>query len=68
MFVSENWVDIDTDRGLVPIQRQAITWANARLIPLWNTLKWNLNQNVKIFFQENGFGYVVCKMSAFIQV
>ena len=29
---------------------------------LWSKLQWNLNENTKLFFQENAFESVVCKM------
>ena len=29
-----NWVNIDSDNGLPPVRRQAITWTNADLLPI----------------------------------
>ena len=33
---------------------------------LWNKPQWNLNQNIQLFFQQNAFENVVCKMSAIL--
>ena len=33
-YVSVNWVSIDSDNGLLPVRRQAITWTSARLLPI----------------------------------
>ena len=29
---------------------------------LVNSIRWNQNQNMKLYFQENVFEYIVCKM------
>ena len=48
-----NGVDINSDNGLAPIKRQAITWTNVDFMPirLWD--RWHLNQNTIIFFPLN---------------
>ena len=59
-----NWVSIGSDNGLPPIQRQAIIWSNAGLLSIkWtirNKLKWNFNQNTKLFIHENASENIVC--------
>ena len=64
-----NWVSIGLSNGLSPNRRQAITWTNAGSIVNWtmrNKLKWNSNQNIKLFIHGNAFKNVVCEMVAIL--
>ena len=67
IYASVNWVIIGSGNGVSPVRRQAITWTQCWLIVNWTPGKkfqWNLNQNSTIFFQENSFEDVVCRMAA----
>ena len=61
---------IDSDNGLSPGWRQAITWANVGI--LWNGplgtnfIGRNFNCNWNIFINENGFKNVICEMAAIL--
>ena len=61
---------IGSDNGLSPARRQAITWTNAGILLIGPLGKhqWNLNQNLYIFVQENGFENVVWKMVAILSL
>ena len=51
---------------LATVRWQAITWTYAGNWTFRNKPLWNLNQNTNIFFEENTFQDVVCKMSAIL--
>ena len=59
---------IGSDNGLVPGRRQAIIWTNVHLLsigPLGTNFA-KLNQNTKLFVQENAFESIVCEMAAIL--
>ena len=65
MYTSLNWVIIGSGNGLAP-SHYLNQWF---LIVNWilrNKSQWNLNQNTKIFIEENPFENVVCKMAAIL--
>ena len=61
-------ISIDSDNGLSPGRRQAITWTNAGIFwtgPLgrsFSEVKWNSNRNTNSFIQESAYKNVVCEM------
>ena len=60
---------IGSDKGLVPVRRQAIIWNNAEILiigPPRNNLQWNYNRNPYILIQENPFQNAVWKMAAIL--
>ena len=60
---------IGSDNGLSPGQHQVIIWTSARILliaPFTNKLQWNLNQNTKLFINENALENVVRKMAAIL--
>ena len=56
------WVSIDSDVGLSPHHYLNICWLFVNWT-LRNKLQWNLNQNTKLFIQENAFVNVVCELA-----
>ena len=63
-----NWVNIGSGNGLLPVLYQAITWNNTDLSigTSRNKLQWILNQNTKLFIQENAYEYVIYEMLAIL--
>ena len=57
-----NLTSIDSDNGLSPERRQAITWTNAGL----NELSELCIQNTNVFFPENACGNDLCEMAAIV--
>ena len=60
---------IGSDNGLSSGRRQAIMWANARILliaPLGINFNEILIQNLYILIQENAFENLVCEMSAIL--
>ena len=57
------------DNGLVAVWHQTITWTNGHLLaigPLVANYSEIAMKTLNIFFQENGFENVVCKMLAIL--
>ena len=48
--------------GAVPLNEPMQTYCigSLKVVVLQNTLKWDLNRNGQVFFEENGFGKVMC--------
>ena len=49
-----NWVIISSGNGLAPVEHQAIIWTN--VLSNWTretNFQWNLDQDIKISFQNN---------------
>ena len=57
---------IGSDNGLSPIRCQAIIRTNVAILLIGNKFQWNLDNNMKIFIQENAFENGVCKMAAIL--
>ena len=51
--------------GAMPLPEPIQCWLIANL-PHGNRLQWNLNRNTNIFFHENAFQNVVCRMAAIL--
>ena len=54
-----NLIIFGSDNGLAPTRRQC--WDIVKLT-IRNKLRWNLNRNLNIFFDENAFENIICEM------
>ena len=67
IYASENGISIGSDNGLSPIRRQAIIQTNAVLLSIGRIrLRWNFNQNTKLFIQENTTENIFCEMAVIL--
>ena len=61
-----NQVNIGSDNGLSPIQRQAIIQTNAGPLSIARNKQWNFNRNTTLFIYRNALENIVCEMAAIL--
>ena len=70
IYASVNLISIGSDNGLSFIRRQAIIWTSAEQLligPLGTNFNEILiNQNTKLFIQDNAYEKIVCDMTAIL--
>ena len=60
VVTSTVYVNIDWANGFLPVWHQAIIWTNAEFMSI--NFSENINWNTIIFFQDNAFENIICKM------
>ena len=72
MHIHVNRVNIGSGNGLVSVGHQVITSTNGDILSagsLENQIKWDWNQNIKMFFQTTALENAVCKLlQPFVQI